>query len=134
MTVTYACTIAVAVAAAAAGCGASEANAPAEAPATSAANAANAPSAQATPPATGVATAAPTPARRRGVPVAIRDDRAFGPVLVTRDRRALYTWAPERADHRIHCTGGCAALWPPLVVAPGTRLAYEAVAGSAARA
>jgi predicted lipoprotein with Yx(FWY)xxD motif len=42
------------------------------------------------------------------------DDR-FGPILATPKKQALYTWTAER-DLRIHCTGSCAKLWPPLVV------------------
>jgi len=40
-----------------------------------------------------------------------------GRVLATPHRLALYTFTPERRDHRIHCVGSCAATWPPLVVA-----------------
>ena len=43
-----------------------------------------------------------------------RDDR-FGPILATPKKQALYYWTKEN-DFRIHCKGGCARLWPPLVV------------------
>jgi predicted lipoprotein with Yx(FWY)xxD motif len=52
--------------------------------------------------------AAPAPAIR------YVDDR-FGPILATPKRQALYYWTAEN-DFRIHCTGSCARLWPPLVV------------------
>jgi predicted lipoprotein with Yx(FWY)xxD motif len=42
------------------------------------------------------------------------DDR-FGPILATPKKQALYHWTQEN-DFRIHCTGSCARLWPPLVV------------------
>jgi predicted lipoprotein with Yx(FWY)xxD motif len=42
------------------------------------------------------------------------DDR-YGPVLATPKKQALYFWNAEK-DLRIHCTGACARLWPPLVV------------------
>ena len=41
----------------------------------------------------------------------------FGNVLARRDGQALYYWAVEKRDgNRIHCTGGCAVAWPPLIV------------------
>ena len=42
-------------------------------------------------------------------------DDQFGPVLATPKKQALYTWNAEK-DFKIHCTGSCAKLWPPLVV------------------
>jgi predicted lipoprotein with Yx(FWY)xxD motif len=42
------------------------------------------------------------------------DDR-FGAILATPKKQALYYWTAEN-DFRIHCTGSCARLWPPLVV------------------
>jgi predicted lipoprotein with Yx(FWY)xxD motif len=42
------------------------------------------------------------------------DDR-FGPILATPKKQALYYWTQEN-DFRVHCTGSCARLWPPLVV------------------
>jgi predicted lipoprotein with Yx(FWY)xxD motif len=41
----------------------------------------------------------------------------FGRVLATPRRLPLYTFGPERTDHRIHCLRSCAATWPPLLVA-----------------
>jgi predicted lipoprotein with Yx(FWY)xxD motif len=43
----------------------------------------------------------------------------FGDVLARRDRQALYYWSVEKRDLRVHCTGACAKLWPPLLVRPG---------------
>jgi predicted lipoprotein with Yx(FWY)xxD motif len=40
----------------------------------------------------------------------------FGKVLATRGRKALYWWNVEKRDFRVHCTGGCARAWPPLIV------------------
>ncbi|HEX9380568.1 MAG TPA: hypothetical protein VF891_03640 [Gaiellaceae bacterium] len=42
-------------------------------------------------------------------------DDQFGPVLATPNKQALYYWNAEK-DFKIHCTGSCAKLWPPLVV------------------
>jgi len=60
-------------------------------------------------------------ARAATHPPAVRyvDDR-FGPILATPEKQALYYWTQEN-DFRIHCTGSCARLWPPLVV--GSRAA-----------
>jgi predicted lipoprotein with Yx(FWY)xxD motif len=45
----------------------------------------------------------------------------FGRVLARADGQALYYWSVEKRDRfRIHCTGGCAKLWPPLIVSRGT--------------
>jgi predicted lipoprotein with Yx(FWY)xxD motif len=48
-------------------------------------------------------------------PVTRYVDKQFGPILATRSQQALYTWTKEK-DLRIHCTGSCAKLWPPLIV------------------
>ena len=45
-------------------------------------------------------------------------DDEFGPVLATRSKQALYYWTAE-SDFKIHCSGACARLWPPLVVRSG---------------
>ena len=43
-------------------------------------------------------------------------DDAFGPILATHAKKALYTWNVEkRAGGKIRCTGACAATWPPLL-------------------
>ncbi len=54
------------------------------------------------------ALAAPAPAVR------YVDDQ-FGPILATPKKQALYYWKAEN-DFKVHCTGACAKLWPPLVV------------------
>jgi predicted lipoprotein with Yx(FWY)xxD motif len=46
-------------------------------------------------------------------------DDQFGAILATPAQQALYTWTVEK-DRRIHCTGSCAALWPPLIVGSRT--------------
>ena len=40
----------------------------------------------------------------------------FGNVLATPKRQALYYWNVEKKDFKVHCTGGCAVAWPPLIV------------------
>ena len=43
-------------------------------------------------------------------------DDAFGPILATHAKKALYTWNVEkRAGGKIRCAGACAAAWPPLL-------------------
>jgi predicted lipoprotein with Yx(FWY)xxD motif len=50
-------------------------------------------------------------------PVIRYQDDQFGPILATPAKRALYFWNRERrAGGKIRCTGGCARLWPPLIV------------------
>jgi predicted lipoprotein with Yx(FWY)xxD motif len=48
--------------------------------------------------------------------------RGVGHVLATRGRMPLYTFGPERKDHKIHCVGSCATVWPPVIVPAGTRV------------
>jgi len=53
-------------------------------------------------------------------------DDAFGPILATHAKKALYTWNIEkRAGGKIRCTGTCATAWPPLL-ATGTVPKYVA--------
>lgn len=75
-----------------------------------------------------LALAAPGAAGTRPRPPAIRyvDDQ-FGPVLATPKKQALYYWTQEN-DFKIHCTGECAELWPPLVV--GSKSAVPKRVGS----
>jgi predicted lipoprotein with Yx(FWY)xxD motif len=46
-----------------------------------------------------------------------------GRVIATPHRQATYSYGPEAADHRVHCLGGCATIWPPLHVARTARIA-----------
>jgi len=56
-------------------------------------------------------------------PVIRYQQKQFGAILATPKKQALYYWSVEKRDHgRIHCTGGCAKLWPPLVVKAGARV------------
>jgi predicted lipoprotein with Yx(FWY)xxD motif len=45
-----------------------------------------------------------------------------GRILATPHKLPLYTFTPERKDHRVHCVGSCAATWPPLVVSRSVRV------------
>ena len=45
--------------------------------------------------------------------------KRFGEILATRGRLPLYYWTPEKRDRRIHCTGQCAKVWPPVIVRRG---------------
>jgi predicted lipoprotein with Yx(FWY)xxD motif len=49
----------------------------------------------------------------------------FGTIAATRGHLALYTWDLEK-DKKVHCTGSCAKVWPPLTVARGATLARHA--------
>jgi len=49
-------------------------------------------------------------------PAIVLTDKTFGRILATRSHQALYTWNVERRDRKVHCTGACARLWPPLIV------------------
>ena len=46
----------------------------------------------------------------------------FGAIIATNGHLALYTWNKEK-DKKVHCTGACAATWPPLVVPAHTMVA-----------
>jgi len=46
----------------------------------------------------------------------------FGRVLATPSRLPLYTSTREMKDHKIHCVGSCATIWPPLDVARGVKV------------
>jgi predicted lipoprotein with Yx(FWY)xxD motif len=48
--------------------------------------------------------------------VKVKNSR-FGYILQSRNRLPLYYWNVEkRAGGKIRCTGGCARVWPPLIV------------------
>jgi predicted lipoprotein with Yx(FWY)xxD motif len=51
----------------------------------------------------------------------------LGAILATKGHLALYTWNKEK-DKKVHCTGACAATWPPLLVPAHTMVAKH-VAG-----
>jgi len=46
----------------------------------------------------------------------------LGRVLATPGRLPVYTYGPERKDHKIHCRDSCATAWPPVLVPAGTRV------------
>jgi predicted lipoprotein with Yx(FWY)xxD motif len=60
--------------------------------------------------------AVPAAAAAPRSPVVKLKTSEFGVVLATPKKLALYYWTPEKRDGRIHCSGSCAKLWPPLVV------------------
>jgi len=55
-------------------------------------------------------------ARGTAAPVKKIAVQPFGNVLATNGRKALYYWNVEKRDFKVHCTGACAAAWPPLLV------------------
>jgi predicted lipoprotein with Yx(FWY)xxD motif len=64
-----------------------------------------------------VLAAAPSAMSSSPAPVAKLQTKSFGNVLTRRDFQALYYWNVEKkAGGKIRCTGGCAKLWPPLIV------------------
>lgn len=50
--------------------------------------------------------------------VNVRDTAKYGKFLVGSNGKTLYVFQKDSLDHS-NCTGGCASLWPPLVVAAG---------------
>ncbi len=48
-----------------------------------------------------------------------------GAVLVNQQGRTLYVFAPDKAT-KVTCTGGCAAVWPPLTVPAGKKATVSA--------
>jgi predicted lipoprotein with Yx(FWY)xxD motif len=61
-------------------------------------------------------------APRDATPVVTWKTKQFGQVLATKRHLALYTWTGEK-DKKVHCTGVCASMWPPLTVAKHTMVA-----------
>jgi predicted lipoprotein with Yx(FWY)xxD motif len=61
-------------------------------------------------------------AQRDARPVIKLKTAQFGPVLATKGHLALYTWNAEK-DKKVHCTGACAKMWPPLTIAKHTMVA-----------
>jgi predicted lipoprotein with Yx(FWY)xxD motif len=49
----------------------------------------------------------------------------LGAVVTTHEHLALYTWSREK-DKRVHCTGACAKIWPPILLEKGTKVAAHA--------
>ena len=58
----------------------------------------------------------PAAAATAKAPVVKQRDARFGNILVRPDHKALYFWNVEKRDFKVHCTGSCAAAWPPLLV------------------
>jgi predicted lipoprotein with Yx(FWY)xxD motif len=65
--------------------------------------------------ATLLAPAAMTESAASRAPAIKYQDDQFGAILATRSKQALYYWNREN-DFKVHCTGDCARLWPPLLV------------------
>lgn len=55
-----------------------------------------------------------------GVALSTRAIKGLGTVLVNGAGRTLYTFAPDKAS-KVTCTGGCAAVWPPLKIPAGQK-------------
>ena len=75
----------------------------------------------------GGALAAPSEATKKRPgkrpPVKTVDIGAFGDVLTTRKKRALYYWTPEKKNKgSILCTGSCEKAWPALIVRKGIKI------------
>jgi len=63
------------------------------------------------------------------VTVTTRTVAGLGTILVDGAGRALYLFPPDAHSH-VSCTGACAGIWPPLVIADG----HHATAGRGVRA
>jgi predicted lipoprotein with Yx(FWY)xxD motif len=59
------------------------------------------------------------PASAAGPTVLVADNATIGPILTTGTGMALYTLDTDHSGQST-CHGSCAAVWPPLNVAPGT--------------
>lgn len=66
--------------------------------------------------------AGPATAAAAKPPAVKHRDARFGNILVRPDRQALYFWNVEKRDFKVHCTGSCAAAWPPLLVRDASRV------------
>src|SRR5262245_36183319 len=56
-------------------------------------------------------------------PIAVytsKQPTAIGRILVNANGRTLYHFGSEKKNV-VRCTGGCAKIWPPLVIAPGAK-------------
>jgi predicted lipoprotein with Yx(FWY)xxD motif len=73
----------------------------------------------AAPPTTGVTTTATTTQRPRNN-LAIQRVPGIGAVLTSGTGQALYVYTPEKGG-KVKCVGGCASLWPPLMLLVGTK-------------
>jgi predicted lipoprotein with Yx(FWY)xxD motif len=70
-----------------------------------------------------VAAAFAVPALAASSPVAVIHSAKFGNVLASsKGHLAFYTWNKEK-DNKVHCTGACAKVWPPITVPKGTTVA-----------
>jgi predicted lipoprotein with Yx(FWY)xxD motif len=65
-------------------------------------------------------TAAGAPARSSLTTVSITNNGVLGTILVTAGRRTLYHESSEPRNS-VKCTGTCASLWPPLLLASGAK-------------
>jgi predicted lipoprotein with Yx(FWY)xxD motif len=54
------------------------------------------------------------------VKIATRAVAGLGTILVNGHGQTLYTFAPDKAKH-VTCTGSCAGIWPPVMVASGAK-------------
>ena len=64
------------------------------------------------------ATAAPGGDAMGAMQVKVAKAGSFGEILATSHSQALYYWDKDTNGHPT-CVGGCAAAWPPLLVAKG---------------
>jgi predicted lipoprotein with Yx(FWY)xxD motif len=65
------------------------------------------------PAATTPATSTAAPTTSGGTKVSVASVDGLGPVLVNGQGKVLYIFVPDNAK-KVTCTGGCAAVWPPL--------------------
>jgi predicted lipoprotein with Yx(FWY)xxD motif len=65
------------------------------------------------PAATTPSTSTAAPTTSAGTKVSVASVDGLGPVLVNSQGKVLYIFVPDNAK-KVTCTGGCAAVWPPL--------------------
>jgi len=78
----------------------------------------------------GGATTAASASASGSASVKVASVGSLGSVLVSKTGMTLYRYTPDGANKSV-CTGGCAALWPPLTVPAGTTHATGAGVASA---
>lgn len=71
---------------------------------------------------TSAATSSASTSASAAVKIATKTIPGLGPVLVNAQGRTVYTFAPDKGK-KVTCVGGCAAVWPPVMLPAGAKAA-----------